>query len=188
MLTLLCLSNKTALLILMAVLIVFIVLLTVLGIVFIVALRKRAPVVKVIMAPPREEPLAPAVPFVAAGEPTSPAPPAPLPEAEPEPAPDDDDAAAEDDTVFVTEGQDKVRYDRSFEAKLIQLKDETKEWYTTVKNELLSYKKVRSRISWRRESFQMGRMKIARFVVRGKTLCLMLAVEQIGRASCRERV
>ena len=188
MLTLLCLSNKTALLILMAVLIVFIVLLTVLGIVFIVALRKRAPVVKVIMAPPREEPLAPAVPFVAAGEPTSPAPPAPLPEAEPEPAPDDDDAAAEDDTVFVTEGQDKVRYDRSFEAKLIQLKDETKEWYTTVKNELLSYKKVRSRISWRRESFQMGRMKIARFVVRGKTLCLMLAVEPSGYAGTKYAV
>ena len=45
-------KNQTVLLILMGVLIVFLVLMTVLGIVFIVALRKRAPVIKVLMSPP----------------------------------------------------------------------------------------------------------------------------------------
>ncbi len=180
-------KGNTLLWALMGVLVVFLVLLVVLGIVFIVALRRRAPVVKVIMAPPREEPTVAFTPAVAAGESAVPASPAPVAEEEPELAPEEDDVAAEseDDTVFVTEGQEKVRYDRSFEAKLIQLKDETKEWYTTVKNELLSYKKVRSRISWRRESFQMGRMKVARFVVRGKTLCLLLAVEPSGYAGTK---
>lgn len=45
-------SNKSLLLGLMIVLLVLLVLLTALGIVFIVALRKRAPVIKVVMAPP----------------------------------------------------------------------------------------------------------------------------------------
>ena len=45
-------SSNTALKILLAVLIVLIVLISALAVVFIVALRKRAPVIKVIMAPP----------------------------------------------------------------------------------------------------------------------------------------
>lgn len=44
-------NNQTTLVILMTVLIAFVVLLTALGIVFIIALRKRRPVVKVLMAP-----------------------------------------------------------------------------------------------------------------------------------------
>ena len=49
-------TNTMMLLGLMVALIVFLVLLTVLGIVFIVALRKRAPVIKVVMAPPAAQP------------------------------------------------------------------------------------------------------------------------------------
>ena len=47
-------KNQTLLLILMVVLGVLLVLMTVLGIVFIIALRKRAPVIKVVMAPPSQ--------------------------------------------------------------------------------------------------------------------------------------
>lgn len=195
MLTLLmAVSSKTLLLILMVVLGVLLVLMTVLGIVFIVALRKRAPVIKVVMAPPsqnasepeeeeddepaREPETSAAEQLTMEGLPAEESKPAEAPKPAPEPEPEED--GDDDDVSFVTEGKDRVHYDRSFMAKIIQLKDDSKEWYTQVKNELLSYQKVKSRISWKRETFRLGRNTVARFVVRGKTLCLLLAVEPSG--------
>ncbi len=172
-------TNTMMLLGLMIALIVFLVLLTVLGIVFIVALRKRAPVIKVVMAPPAAQP-AP----VAQGSEQMVMDGVEAPEEEPEPEPEDEDEPEpepeEDASSYVTEGKDRVHYDRSFTAKIIQLKDDSKDWYTQVKNELLSYQKVKDRMSWKKETFRLGREAIARFVVRGKTLCLMLAVEPAG--------
>lgn len=195
-------SNKTLLLGLMIVLLVLLVLLTALGIVFIVALRKRAPVIKVVMAPPppesdkdddvqdepEEEPAEeqlemeevaaiPEEPKTEEAQPAPPPAPAPEPEPEREEYEDDDD---DESSTFVTEGVERVRYDRSFKAKHIQMKDESKEWYSILKNELLSYQRVKSRLSWRKETFRIGRMPLARFVIRGKTLCLLLAIEPSG--------
>lgn len=195
-------SNKSLLLGLMIVLLVLLVLLTALGIVFIVALRKRAPVIKVVMAPPppesdkdddvqdepEEEPAEeqlemeevaaiPEEPKTEESQPAPPPAPAPEPEPEREEYEDDDD---DESSTFVTEGVERVRYDRSFKAKHIQMKDESKEWYSTLKNELLSYQRVKSRLSWRKETFRIGRMPLARFVIRGKTLCLLLAIEPSG--------
>lgn len=65
-------------------------------------------------------------------------------------------------------------YNKSFTAKCIQLDDVAKEWYSMLKNELLAYKKVRDRMSWKRESFRLGRKCVARFAIRGKRLCLLL--------------
>lgn len=73
-------------------------------------------------------------------------------------------------------GEMGVRYDRSFTAKLIQSDDEVKEWYSDIKNHLLSYKRVRARMSWGRESFRIGKDCFARLVVKGKTLCILLAI------------
>lgn len=183
-------ESKTVLIVLMVVLIVFVVLLAVLGVVFIIALRKRAPVVKVVMAPSKEEieEAKRAISddsnsFAAAGdtaEEKSESVAEDTDEFITQDLTDDEEDDDEEEAVYVKEGQSKVRYDRSFEAKLIQLKDEPKEWYTAIKNELMSYKKVKARISWKRESFAMGRMKLARMVIRGKTLCLMLAVDPAG--------
>lgn len=195
-------SNKSLLLGLMIVLLVLLVLLTALGIVFIVVLRKRAPVIKVVMAPPppesdkdddvqdepEEEPAEeqlemeevaaiPEEPKTEEAQPAPPPAPAPEPEPEREEYEDDDD---DESSTFVTEGVERVRYDRSFKAKHIQMKDESKEWYSTLKNELLSYQRVKSRLSWRKETFRIGRMPLARFVIRGKTLCLLLAIEPSG--------
>lgn len=195
-------SNKSLLLGLMIVLLVLLLLLTALGIVFIVALRKRAPVIKVVMAPPppesdkdddvqdepEEEPAEeqlemeevaaiPEEPKTEEAQPAPPPAPAPEPEPEREEYEDDDD---DESSTFVTEGVERVRYDRSFKAKHIQMKDESKEWYSTLKNELLSYQRVKSRLSWRKETFRIGRMPLARFVIRGKTLCLLLAIEPSG--------
>lgn len=199
-------SNKDMLIILMAVLIVFVLLLAVLGIVFVIALRKRAPVVKVVMAPPadgdndedeEEQTPAPAPAPVASepapvkDEPKEAVQPEPQPQVQPAVAHDPEEDEKDDDessSTYVIEGQERVRYDRSFTAKLCQLKSETKEWYTLIKNELLSYERVKPRMSWRRESFRIGRMTFARLTIRGKTLCLMLAVEPDGYSGTKYAV
>ncbi|MCH5171289.1 MAG: bacterial Ig-like domain-containing protein [Erysipelotrichales bacterium] len=81
------------------------------------------------------------------------------------------------DPVVVTEESyesGKLRYDRSFTARYIQSDDEIKLWYTEIKNNLLSYKKVKARMSWKRESFRYGREQFAKLSYRGNTLCLFL--------------
>ena len=70
-----------------------------------------------------------------------------------------------------------LTYDRSFKARFIQSSDEIKQYYVKIKNELLAYKKVGARMSWKRESFYKGRETIARLTFRGKTLCLYLALD-----------
>ena len=69
-----------------------------------------------------------------------------------------------------------VRYRKSFEAKLILSEDRVKDYYSRVKNELLRYKKVKSRISWDNETFRLGRTVLAKFGIGGKTLTLYLAL------------
>ena len=72
--------------------------------------------------------------------------------------------------------ENALRYDRSFTARLIQSSDEVKQWYTLIKNELLSYRKVKDRTSWKRETYKCGGRVIALFGFRGNTLCLSLAL------------
>ena len=215
-LNLLALTNSTKLTILLVVLIVFVVLQAVLGIVFIIALRKRRPVVKVIMAPQAKSEESDGTPAasnsgvssaapVSAPHTTLPpvgatgtkeenvTPPAkgvdavvPTKIAE-EPVAAKQPAAEEPDTEVYTveskdnsKAQERVRLDRSFSADLCQLSNEAKEWYSNLKNELLSYDKVKERTDWKSETFSIGRTVVARLIVRGKTLCLLLAVEPAG--------
>jgi hypothetical protein len=70
-----------------------------------------------------------------------------------------------------------MKYNRSFIARIIQGSDEQKGYYGEVKTALLSYKKVNSNIAWGAERFNKGRETIARFKIRGKTLCLYLALD-----------
>ena len=188
-------DNKTLLLILMIVLIVFIVMLAVLAIVFIIALRKRAPVVKVVMAPMQEIKKADDEPKEEVSSDTT------VDEGEaatsddkvdekPEEPELEEEVEEEDDDkpVYVTEGTERVRYNRSLTAKLSQLNNESKEWYSQLKNELLSYETVKDRMSWKYEAFRIGRMVIAKLVVRGKTLSLLLAVEPTGYSGTKYAV
>lgn len=69
-----------------------------------------------------------------------------------------------------------IRYKKSFLARLIQSGDETKYYYSVLKNTLLSYKKVSSHISWSYDSINAGRLKLAKFNVRGKNLYVYLAL------------
>ncbi len=70
-----------------------------------------------------------------------------------------------------------IKYNKSFTAKLIQAPDLSKDYYSVLKNELLSYKGVKSRVSWKYETFYAGRQTFARLSVRGKKLCLFLALD-----------
>lgn len=82
----------------------------------------------------------------------------------------------------------KLRYDRSITARLIQADDEVKDWYNQIKNELLSYKKVKDRMSWKRETYKYGKSKIALIGFRGKVLCLYLALDPTEFAESKYKV
>ena len=74
-------------------------------------------------------------------------------------------------------GPIEIRYKRSYLSRLIQASDELQDYYTAIKNELLSYKKVVSRISWKQETFKRGREFLSRINVKGKTLYVYLALD-----------
>ena len=70
-----------------------------------------------------------------------------------------------------------AHYRKSFEAKLIQARPRIKEYYSELKNALLSYKGTKSRISWTADSFHNGRTQIAKINVKTNILELYLALE-----------
>ncbi len=80
--------------------------------------------------------------------------------------------------AVVAEGSNSSysEYKKSFTARMIQSPVEVQERYEELKNALLSYKKVTARTSWGYESFKSSRTQLAKFAVRGKTLCLLLAL------------
>ena len=69
-----------------------------------------------------------------------------------------------------------IKYSKSFTAKLIQSDDLTKKYYSELKNKLLSYDGVKSRISWKWETFRSGKKALAKLRLRGKTLAVTLAL------------
>lgn len=67
---------------------------------------------------------------------------------------------------------------RSFTANIIQSDPETvKYYYSELKNYVLSFKGVKARMSWRYEAFKRGRDQLVRIKIRGKSICLYLALD-----------
>ena len=69
-----------------------------------------------------------------------------------------------------------VRYRRSYQSRLIQSQGNVQDYYNILKNALLSYKGVKSRISWNYEAFNKGRAHVAKMNAKTKTLYLYLAL------------
>lgn len=69
-----------------------------------------------------------------------------------------------------------VRYNRSFEAKLIQSDDILKNYYQEIKNELTRYK-LTDRVSWKHETFRKGRKLLVKLAIRGKSLYAYYALD-----------
>lgn len=88
-----------------------------------------------------------------------------------------DDEVETEGEVEVTESGTVVRYNRSFTARITQADNDLKARYSELKNYLLGYRGVKARMSWRRETFHIGRKSAVAFVVRGKTLCIFLATD-----------
>jgi hypothetical protein len=69
-----------------------------------------------------------------------------------------------------------IKFSRSFEANLIQADDEVKTYYSELKNLLLSYKGVKSRFSWKYDSYSRGRDQLVKLKIRGKTIYMFIAL------------
>ena len=77
----------------------------------------------------------------------------------------------------IPDGYEEVtRCRRSFLSRLIQ-SETVQDYYTELKNAMLGYAGVKARLCKAGENFRVGRNRIARFVIRGKTLSLYLALD-----------
>ena len=138
------------------------------------------PVAEAPAEPVAEEPVAEAPAEPVAEEPVAEAPAEPVAEEPVAVAPAEpvaEEPAAEADGEDGATSGSYSEYKRSFTARMIQAPVEVQERYEELKNALLSYKKVAARTSWGYESFKSGRDQLAKFAVRGKTLCLLLALD-----------
>ena len=70
-----------------------------------------------------------------------------------------------------------VRLKRSFTAKMKQSDEKVKATYSDIKNELISYKRINSNVSWHGDRFNFGRDTVAKIGINGKTLCFYLALD-----------
>ena len=70
-----------------------------------------------------------------------------------------------------------VRLKRSFTAKMKQSDDKIKSYYSDIKNELTSYKKINSNVSWHGDRFNLGRDTVAKIGINGKTLCFYIDLD-----------
>lgn len=68
-----------------------------------------------------------------------------------------------------------TRYRRSYLSRLAQSQGSIQDYYNVIKNLLLSYKGVKSRISWNFESFNVGRTPLAKFNAKTRTLYVYIA-------------
>ena len=92
---------------------------------------------------------------------------------------EDEDADIDPADIFTAPDGRKirVRYRKSFRAKLIQSSDKTKGYYGEIKNYLLAYSGMKNKISWSHERFYIGRHSYAKFAIAGKTLNVYLSLD-----------
>ena len=85
-------------------------------------------------------------------------------------------------TQSVIEVEDEVyekdgRTVKSFSERLSQVSPEINDYYSAIKGELSSFKGIKSKVSFKHESFRLGRQIVARLKIRGKSLYLYLALD-----------
>ena len=90
---------------------------------------------------------------------------------------EDDEEEEEDEEIGEIEiGGKSYRPKYAYPTRIKLVSDKVKDFYTDIKNEFLSYG-IKSRISKTKENFNFSRDNVARFVVRGKTLKLYIAID-----------
>ena len=95
----------------------------------------------------------------------------------------------EEDALLDDEEQDGafVRYNRAFIAKMSLAADNLKSYYNVLKNALLSYKGVKSRVSWCCDSYNCGRNQLVKINVRGNGLIVYLALDSTAYLGTKYR-
>ena len=84
---------------------------------------------------------------------------------------------AEEEAKLLLMREVEISYRRSFMSRYIQAGEPIQAYYTEIKNALLSYKGVKARTSWSKETFRRGRAALAKIDVKGKSLYLYLALD-----------
>ncbi len=69
-----------------------------------------------------------------------------------------------------------TRYRRSYQSRLSQSQGNVQDYYNVIKNLLLSYKGIKSRISWNYETFNVGRTPVAKFNAKTRTLYIYMSL------------
>jgi hypothetical protein len=87
-------------------------------------------------------------------------------------------------------GEEEYRhFNMSFKAKLIRADEETKHFYTLLKNRFLSYKTLESTVWWEGDSIvTTGNKVIAKFIMSGRTLCMFLPLNAKDYAGTKYQV
>lgn len=75
------------------------------------------------------------------------------------------------------DGESKIRLNKSFIGKMSQADQRNRDYYFELKNYLLSFRRITSRLSWNFDSFNLGREPKAKITIKGKTLLLLLALD-----------
>ncbi len=70
-----------------------------------------------------------------------------------------------------------IRYRTSFTSRLIRAGEKLQAIYTELKNEIMAYARVKARTSWGFESFNKGRLQLAKLNVKGASVQLYLALD-----------
>ena len=71
----------------------------------------------------------------------------------------------------------QIRFRSSFMSRLIQSSENVQDFYTTIKNYILSYKGIKARGSWNYEAFNKGRVQLVKLNIKGKTLVVNLNLD-----------
>lgn len=79
-----------------------------------------------------------------------------------------------------------TRYRRTFESRVALSDDEIRKYYSALKNKLLSYRGVKSRISRNVETYNKGRINLAKLDVKSKSLYLYLGMDYEKVAALEE--
>ncbi|MBE7084661.1 MAG: hypothetical protein E7368_01240 [Clostridiales bacterium] len=88
-----------------------------------------------------------------------------------------EEVAVEEAVAIAEDDDNTARLKRHFLAKISQMEDSKKAYYSAIKNYILQYKKVSARASWGYETFSNRRNAKVRLAVRGKTLVAFFALD-----------
>lgn len=81
------------------------------------------------------------------------------------------------DIIFVDGSKVFIKERKSFEARLIQSSKTIQNYYSSIKNKLLTFTNVKARMSWKYETFFFKRIQLAKLQIRGRYLVLCLNLD-----------